>query len=67
MKKSRSRNDDDKVRQLCRDIQHEADREKLQGLVGRLQEALQEEQCGMRATGAVVAGHSDNPFDKIMV
>jgi len=57
----------EKVRRLCRDINNRADdREKLQNLVVRLQDALLEEQYESRVT-ITSPTDEDDPFDKIMV
>ena len=58
----------EKVRRLCRDINNRADdRETLQTLVVRLQDALIEEQYGSRAVNITARTNGDDPFDKIMV
>jgi hypothetical protein len=65
MKKTSDRSDE-KVRRLCRDISHRADdREKLQTLVIRLQQALGENRY--QAQAVKFTAQRDNPFDKIMV
>lgn len=57
-----------KVRRLCRDINNRADdREKLQTLVVRLQNALLEEQYETRAVISTARTDENDPFDKIMV
>jgi hypothetical protein len=56
----------EKVRRLCRDINNRADdRERLQTLVGRLQETLRLESYETRA--ATRPPETDDPFDKIVV
>ena len=58
----------DKVRQLCHDINDRADdREKLQTLVVRLQEALREERYQAPVVKLAAPLDNDDPFDKIMV
>jgi len=58
----------EKVRRLCRDINTRADdRETLQALVARLQDALLEEQYETRAVNIGTRTDEDDPFDKIMV
>ncbi len=58
----------EKVRRLCRDINNRADdRERLQTLVVRLQNALLEEQCETRAVNIPARTDEDDPFDRIMV
>jgi len=58
----------EKVRRLCRDINNRADdREKLQTLVVRLQNALLEEQYETRAVISTARTDENDPFDKIMV
>ena len=58
----------EKVRRLCRDINNQFDdRETLQTLVVRLQDALLEEQYGSRAVNITARIDGDDPFDKIMV
>jgi len=58
----------EKVRRLCRDINNRADdRETLQALVVRLQDALLEEQYETRAVNIGTRTDEDDPFDKIMV
>jgi hypothetical protein len=57
----------EKVRKLCRDINNQADdRERLQTLVVRLQEALREERYETRVK-VTARPNDDDPFDKIMV
>jgi hypothetical protein len=58
-----------KVRRLCRDINKNRadDRETLQALVVRLQDALLEEQYETRAVNIGARTDEDDPFDKIMV
>jgi hypothetical protein len=56
---------EDKVRQLCRDIHNRADdRERLQTLVIQLQAALVRR---YETRAGKFAPQRDNPFDKIMV
>jgi hypothetical protein len=58
----------EKVRRLCRDINNRADdREKLQTLLVRLQDALLEEQYETRAVISTARTDENDPFDKIMV
>jgi hypothetical protein len=58
----------EKVRRLCRDINNRADdREKLQTLLVRLQDALLEEQYETRAVISTARTDDNDPFDKIMV
>ncbi len=58
----------EKVRRLCRDINNQADdRETLQILVVRLQDALQEEMYETRTVISTARTDEDDPFDKIMV
>jgi hypothetical protein len=58
----------EKVRRLCRDINNRADdRETLQILVVRLQDALLEEKYESRAVISAARTDEDDPFDKIMV
>jgi hypothetical protein len=58
----------EKVRRLCRDINNRSDdREKLQTLVIRLQEALREEWYEVRELRIGAPMDGDDPFDKIMV
>jgi hypothetical protein len=55
------------VRQLCQQINKEVDRERLQDLVGRLQQALREEQNKMECESTDEASRQDNPFDKVLL
>ena len=58
----------EKVRPICRDINNRADdREKLQTLLVRLQDALLEEQYETRAVISTARTDENDPFDKIMV
>ncbi len=58
----------EKVRRLCHDISNRAeDREKLQILVVRLQQALQEEHYETHELKASARTDDDDPFDKIML
>ncbi|HEV8047718.1 MAG TPA: hypothetical protein VGP35_08305 [Terriglobales bacterium] len=58
----------EKVRRLCRDINNRADdREKLQTLLVRLQDALLEEHYETRAVISTARTDDNDPFDKIMV
>ena len=64
MKKMTSPNSE--IRQLCQQINKEIDRERLQDLVGRLQQALREEQNQMESESAGDISRQDNPFDKVL-
>lgn len=55
------------VRRLCHQINQEADRGRLQKLVGRLQQALREEQNPTHHQRSAQVSRLDNPFDKVLV
>jgi len=65
MKKMTSPNSE--VRQLCQQINKEVNRERLQDLVGRLQQALREQQNKMEGESADQISRQDNPFDKVLL
>lgn len=66
MKKMTSQNNE--VRRLCQQINHEVNSEKLQSLALRLQQVLREERSPTHfERGQPGSRRQDNPFDKVLV
>lgn len=55
------------VRRLCQQINKEVDRDRLQDLVGRLQQALREERSKSECESPDEISRQDNPFDKVLL
>jgi len=60
-------NPSNEVRRLCQQINREVDRDRLQDLVGRLQQALREEQTRIEGESSHAICRQDNPFDKVLL
>jgi hypothetical protein len=65
MKKMTSQSDE--VRGLCRQINKEVNRGRLQNLVGRLQQALREEQSPTHYQRSHPTSRCDSPYDKVLM